>query len=261
MFLINRAALILTNNHLMVTRIGIMIFCGLVFIANKANAQEIERSVIGVTGSEGGSGKTTLNSTIGEAVIQTLDNNPYYYTQGFQQPTIVQDTIAYEIIVEPASCASQNNGFARIKNITGCEEPYTILWSNAKTGEYNGSLTSGEYSVQISSGNGCTSQNFRFKVGLISAEPCLIKFYSGFTPNNDGINDAWTIDNIDAYSENEVSIYNRLGNKIYTGKNYDNNKVVWRGQNLSGGDSPSDTYFFVFKAGDLIEKGWIELIR
>lgn len=252
--------LVLYNLSVMI-RVSMLIFLGLIFVSQEVNAQEIERSVIGVAGSEGINGKTALNSTVGEAVIRTLDNNPYYYTQGFQQPIFFQDTISYNIVVEPASCVGQDNGFARVENITGCEAPYTILWSNSKNGEYNGNLSPGSYFVQISSANGCTSHNYRFKVGLISSEPCLIKFYSGFTPNNDGFNDTWIIDNVNLYPENEINIYNRLGSRVYKAKNYDNDRVVWRGQNLSGEDSPSDTYFFVFEADDIIEKGWIELTR
>ncbi|KAA3645756.1 MAG: hypothetical protein DWP98_11105 [Bacteroidetes bacterium] len=233
----------------------------LTLVSFSALAQEIDRSVIGVTGSEGSNGNTIVTSTIGETVIQTLDNAPYFYTQGFQQPVRIQDLIFYDITVEPASCIGQNNGFARIENITGCSGPYTILWSNGKTGSFNGNLGAGEYFVQITSSDNCTSQNYNFTVGTISNEPCILKFYSGITPNADGINDKWVIDNIEAFPENEVNIFNRLGNRIYKATNYNNNNVVWSGQNLSGGNSPSDTYFFVFEASGVIEKGWIELTR
>ena len=91
--------------------------------------------------------------------------------------------------------------------------------------------------------------------------PCLLKFYSGITPNADGRNDFWIIDNIELFPSNEVIFYNRLGNKVWEGTNYDNNSVVWGGENLSGSDLPSDTYFYIFESGNDVEKGWVELTR
>ena len=48
---------------------------------------------------------------------------------------------------------------------------------------------------------------------------------------------------------------------LFQEKNYDNVNVVWDGTNQSGGDLPSDTYFFVFESDGEFEKGWIELTR
>ena len=58
-------------------------------------------------------------------------------------------------------------------------------------------------------------------------------------------------------------IYDRNGNRVFDATNYDNINVVWGGQNRSGGDLPSDTYFYIFSTADggINEKGWIELTR
>lgn len=222
---------------------------------------QIERQVIGISGSESNNGNTTLSSTIGETVINTGDNSPRFYTQGFQQPFRIVDEINYDIELQDASCIGQSNGLARISNITGCTGPYTILWSNGKIGELNNNIEPGNYTVQISSNDGCSSETFAFEIKTISGQACILKFYSGFTPNADGINDTWVIDNIEAFPENEINIFNRLGNRVFRGKNYNNFTVVWNGDNLSGGDSPSDTYFFTFESNGIFERGWIELIR
>ncbi|WP_373417344.1 T9SS type B sorting domain-containing protein [Mucilaginibacter phenanthrenivorans] len=37
-----------------------------------------------------------------------------------------------------------------------------------------------------------------------------------FTPNGDGINDTWTIENLNSYTNNTVGIYNRYGEKVYS---------------------------------------------
>lgn len=71
----------------------------------------------------------------------------------------------------------------------------------------------------------------------------------GFSPNGDGINDYWQIENIQYYPENTVAIYNRWGDLIFTINNYDNQANVFRGEanqmsRLGAGELPSGTYFF-----------------
>lgn len=222
---------------------------------------QVTRSVIGAAASDASNGNTKLSSTVGETMINTAENSPRVYTQGFQQPVRIVDLVFYDILIEDASCIGIDNGFASIGNITGCSGPYTILWSNGKTGPNNRNLAPGEYSVQITSNDGCVTQTYNFSIATISGSPCLLKFYTGITPNNDGLNDKWIIDNIEAFPQNEITIFNRLGNTVWKGSNYDNNNVVWAGENLSGNDSPSDTYFFVFESDGVFERGWIELTR
>ncbi len=70
-------------------------------------------------------------------------------------------------------------------------------------------------------------------------------FYTGFSPNNDGINDVFTIKNIESYPLNSVLIYNRWGNKIYGKENYTNNEG-WDGT-FDKRLSPDGIYFYVVK--------------
>ncbi|MGB1270376.1 MAG: gliding motility-associated C-terminal domain-containing protein, partial [Flavobacteriaceae bacterium] len=48
----------------------------------------------------------------------------------------------------------------------------------------------------------------------------------GFSPNGDGINDNWTIDNIELYPSNVVKVYNRSGRLVYRAYGYKN---TWNG--------------------------------
>lgn len=221
----------------------------------------IDRSLIGTAGSAGSNGNTQLNSSIGEPIINTAENSPRFYTQGFQQPVRIVDLVFFDLRVEDASCIGLSNGFASVANLTGCTGPYTILWSNGQTGLENRNLAPGNYSVQITSTDGCVTQTVNFNIETISKARCILQFYTGITPNGDGFNDSWVIDNIEAFPSNEVHIYNRLGNLVWEGTNYNNSSIVWKGENLSGNPSPSDTYFFVFEADGAQEKGWIELTR
>jgi gliding motility-associated-like protein len=87
------------------------------------------------------------------------------------------------------------------------------------------------------------------------------KVYTGFSPNDDGKNDTFTVDGIDSFPGNEVIIYNRWGNQIYRKKEYDNSwDGTWEGKQL-----PDGTYWYVLCLPDgnntKIEAGYVELRR
>jgi gliding motility-associated-like protein len=71
----------------------------------------------------------------------------------------------------------------------------------------------------------------------------------GFSPDGDGINEFWEIENIGYHPENIVTIYNRWGDAVFRIDNYDNASEVFRGEanlktNMGAGILPAGTYFF-----------------
>lgn len=53
-----------------------------------------------------------------------------------------------------------------------------------------------------------------------------VVIYNVLTPNGDGMNDYFYIDDVNLYPNNKVAIYNRWGRKIYETTNYDNHGNV-----------------------------------
>jgi gliding motility-associated-like protein len=113
-----------------------------------------------------------------------------------------------------------------------------------------------EYILEVTDANGCVnSDSVLIKV--------VSKQYDGkittlFTPNGDGVNDEWFIENINFYPENEVLVYNLNGNLVYNKKSYNND---WRGT-YNDKPLPNGTYFYVFvvdKSGQTY-KGSVEII-
>jgi gliding motility-associated-like protein len=79
-----------------------------------------------------------------------------------------------------------------------------------------------------------------------------------FTPNGDGINDKFVIKNIDAYPDNKLMVYDRLGKPIYVANSYANN---WDGK-VNGFTLAKDTYFYVLSVkGQVVKRGAITLVR
>ncbi len=99
---------------------------------------------------------------------------------------------------------------------------------------------------------------------LIFIRPVL-KPINILTPNGDNINDTWIINNIEneAYTKNEVTIYDRFGNKVYQQQNYTNTASwdgTYHGKALSEG-----TYYYLIQyyEGTLTKylKGYITILR
>ncbi|MBL7816456.1 MAG: gliding motility-associated C-terminal domain-containing protein [Saprospiraceae bacterium] len=63
---------------------------------------------------------------------------------------------------------------------------------------------------------------------------------NGFSPNGDGKNDFFIIENLADYPNTQVSIYNRWGNQVFLSKDYKND---WTGD-YNGSLLPDGTYFY-----------------
>lgn len=88
---------------------------------------------------------------------------------------------------------------------------------------------------------------------FLNVGPAPFKIYEGFSPNNDGNNDYWRIDGIEAapYNENTVRIFDRYNNLVFETKNYQNTEGnYWKGESNHGlvkGSLPEGTYFYYFR--------------
>jgi gliding motility-associated-like protein len=80
-----------------------------------------------------------------------------------------------------------------------------------------------------------------------------------FTPNGDGINDTWYIQNIERYPSNEVSVFNIYGKLIYSKKGYTND---WGGR-VDSIPVTDGTYYYVIKLSESADilKGPLEILR
>lgn len=63
---------------------------------------------------------------------------------------------------------------------------------------------------------------------------------NGFSPNNDGVNDNFIIENLVDFPNTQVAVYNRWGTRVYSSKDYKND---WKGD-FDGQPVPSGTYFY-----------------
>lgn len=92
------------------------------------------------------------------------------------------------------------------------------------------------YTVTVTDVNGCLGSDT--VTVFIYPE---VKIPSGFSPNADGKNDVWQIDNIFQFPDNVVEVYNRWGELLFMSKGY---AVPFDGK-YNGKNLPVGTYYYI----------------
>jgi gliding motility-associated-like protein len=104
-------------------------------------------------------------------------------------------------------------------------------------------LATTTYSVTVTNASGC-AETQTFTITVLD-DMAKVKATNIMSPNGDGYNDKWLIDNIDVYPNNEVKIFDRSGRLIFSKKGYDNS---WDGT-LNGLPLAEGTYFYIIDFG------------
>jgi|GEM_PF-651453 len=119
--------------------------------------------------------------------------------------------------------------------------------------DYCDSETPDEFSYVVCNEFGCDTATVEI---FVLCEDLI--FYSGFSPNGDGINDQFIIQGVENYLDHELAIYNRWGNQVLFTKNYRND---WEGT-WEEAPLPDGTYFYVFDDGlGNIYSGYVQINR
>jgi len=114
---------------------------------------------------------------------------------------------------------------------------------------------SGIYVDSMTNANGCDS----LVILELSVTTCSGDFEIAniLTPNGDGQNDTWKIDNPYQITGCLVKIYNRWGQPLYETNNYQNE---WDGTKNNEA-LPDGVYFYSIECGETVYKGAINLLR
>jgi gliding motility-associated-like protein len=111
------------------------------------------------------------------------------------------------------------------------------------------SLVPGVYNVYVNDKKGC---------GTIQQTIWLLYYKRYFTPNGDGINESWNIENSSYEPDLKVVIYDRYGKAITS---FDSNSAGWDGTYNGQLMFASDYWFVVYRQGGRIHKGHFSLKR
>jgi gliding motility-associated-like protein len=210
-----------------------------------------------------------LTDNIGEAIINTANNNSNMLTQGFLQPDVkVVSAASVTVLGTDVSCADKADGIIRVivENAPlGSEIQY--MWTPSSLCPANNcnridNLSAGSFSVQVKINytvNSVPKSDSTFHVIQIkdNGGPCRLQVYTGVQLS--GTNSTFTIDNIEEFPEATVSIFNRWGSLLFSSKSYHNVDNAWpkKNENIAPG-----TYFYVIDTGNGKPlKGWLEVLQ
>lgn len=206
-------------------------------------------------------GNTTKDLTsigAGQYSVIIVDQNEcaYYDTSNIVEPRILQISLSTTTLSNGHNVSSYNGNDGIINlYVSGGSNPYSCLWSNGSNTENLFNLTAGNYFVTVSDTNQC-----RVSGEITLTQPLILEMPQGFSPNGDGKNEFFIIHGLEAYPDNELTIYNRWGNIIYSKDGYLND---WDGTSNNGLALPDATYFAILEVnkGDKVLKGYVELRR
>jgi gliding motility-associated-like protein len=88
---------------------------------------------------------------------------------------------------------------------------------------------------------------------IVAVEGDTVTVAAGFSPNGDNVNETLQIENIEAYPQNKITIFNRWGNVVYEKTGY-TNEAGWNGNSDEDGTMgstkvPEGTYFYALETG------------
>jgi len=113
--------------------------------------------------------------------------------------------------------------------------------------------TAASYEIQVESATGCFGP---------PKTVYFIKINNAFTPNADGINDVWSIENLDKMEQISIVIVDRNGAKVFESTN--SSKTQWDGKSF-GRSLPTSAYWYAVSWYDPVtqkneqRQGWILL--
>jgi gliding motility-associated-like protein len=106
---------------------------------------------------------------------------------------------------------------------------------------------SGSYTVEVILPGGCLA----YGNAMVTVDYCELLIPEAVTPNADGMNDTWYIENLGNYPNTTVQIVNRWGAVVFESDDYKNDwdGTSQNGMNIGGDELPEGTFYYVLRIG------------
>ncbi|WP_114782008.1 Ig-like domain-containing protein [Botryobacter ruber] len=215
----------------------------------------------------GGSATLTVANPNGGNTYEWFDvatgGAPIFVGPSFTTPPLTQNTTFYVQAVNASNCPSTTRTSASVTVVTPVADAgndvtiiqgrttelratggVTYQWAPA-TGLSNPNVANPvaspdvttTYTVTVTTAEGCEATD----EVTVTVIPAII-VPNAFSPNGDGVNEVWEIDNIQNYPDAQVEVFNRWGNKIFISST--GYTTPWDGRH-NGKELPVATYYYI----------------
>ncbi|MFO7879663.1 MAG: gliding motility-associated C-terminal domain-containing protein, partial [Bacteroidales bacterium] len=190
------------------------------------------------------------NETTSNADIANLTEGIYHLMvrddNGCSRDTNIMISQPAPLIVDyiynNPSCIGNNDGYIELE-VNGGTQPYTYLYDDATINlPFMNGLYEGNYDITVQDSRGC--EHDLETISLMDVPEECLRIPNAFTPNGDGNNDTWIIENLEIFPNSVVTVYNRWGQELYHGEQGDE---PWNGENLKGNLVPAGSYMYVIQ--------------
>jgi gliding motility-associated-like protein len=115
--------------------------------------------------------------------------------------------------------------------------PVHFIWSTGALTSGIDEMENGDYSVKITDDyNRDTTIYFSIVIPVCEPKP-----ENGFTPNDDGMFDTWSIHRLENFPDFDLFVYNRWGQQVH---HQSSTYIPWNGKSL-GIPLPDATYYYI----------------
>ncbi|MGI4742916.1 MAG: gliding motility-associated C-terminal domain-containing protein [Janthinobacterium lividum] len=194
---------------------------------------------------------TFTSSTLRDGQVVTLSLRT---TTACGAVTVVSNAVRAAITPTPDVEAGPNKEITEGEQVTlegTAQGTYTLTWTPSATLSFVAGnqlrpvaapLVTTTYTLTATLGD-CTDTSSV----TVTVTP-RVRIPNAISPNGDGLDDTWEIDNIGAYPASHVLVFNRWGSKIFETNGYSRSNE-WNGT-ISGQPAPVGTYYYVITLGN-----------
>lgn len=222
-----------------------------------------------------GGGLLNIGNDFALGVVNPLSSDSFYVQQtslGCASARNLSSLLVYQrpsasFMTEPDTNIILNipRSDVRFMNLSSSATSYTWDFGDGFTSTADSPLHNynqpGIYYVTliatVGSGSGCQDSVVYGPYEVVDLDEFTAP--NAFTPNGDGNNDTWVIDDLYFFPDNKMTIFNRWGDTVFETERYQNDwDGSWKGKPL-----PEGTYYYVVDLGEgfRLVKGFVTVYR
>ena len=219
----------------------------------EASATGATESYWALPGGLSGVGLSTGVDAVGEGTS-------YWVFTAMRLGCVQEDSVAVTGLTLPDPDAGQDafivGGTTTVLGVSGANEEWEYAWAPANEVEAPTSATTvtnplsetTTFLLEATSTDGCTGLDT-----VIVEVLQELNIPSGFTPNDDGMNDRWNLGGLDQYPSAEITVFNRWGDVLFT---QGIGSPPWDGT-LNGIPVPVGTYYYHIRVNEpVLQTEW-----